>query len=147
MYNVRQVLQKKGSEVWAVTPQTSTLDALNMMAEKDIGALLVIEAEKVAGIISERDFARQIPKIGSLQLNSPVEEIMTRDVIAVGPEKTIEDCMALMTANRIRHLPVVEDDRLIGMISIGDVVKSLIEDREDLIQNLENYILGTGYGR
>ncbi len=146
MYNVRQVLQKKGSDVWYVTPTTTTLDALKMLAEKDVGALLVIDQQKVAGIISERDIVREIAELGDCRLNAPVETMMTKDVIAVTPDKTLEDCMAVMTANRIRHLPVVENDRLIGIISIGDVVKSLIEDREDLIHNLENYILGTGYG-
>ena len=147
MYNIRQVLQKKGGNIWSVTPQTSTSDALKMLADKEVGALLVIDQDKVAGIISERDFVREIAKTGACRLDAPVEAIMTKNVIAITPDKTIEECMGVMTANRIRHLPVAEEGRLVGIISIGDVVKSLIEDREDLIHNLENYILGTGYGR
>ena len=118
-----------------------------MLADKEVGALLVIDQDKVAGIISERDFVREIAKTGACRLDAPVEAIMTKNVIAITPDKTIEECMGVMTANRIRHLPVAEEGRLVGIISIGDVVKSLIEDREDLIHNLENYILGTGYGR
>ena len=147
MYNIRQVLQNKGSDVWFVTPQTSTLDALKILAEKHVGALLVIDDDKVAGIISERDVVRALAKTGVCSLDEPVGSMMTKEVIAVTPDKTIEECMGVMTANRIRHLPVVENGRLAGIISIGDVVKSLIEDREDLIHSLENYILGTGFGR
>lgn len=147
MYTIRQILQRKGNDIWSVSPQTTNLKALELLAEKDIGALLVMDGKTVVGIISERDFVRQIAREGAFQLGSPVSESMTRDVIALPPDKDLEECMAVMTANRIRHLPVVENNEVIGIISIGDVVKSLIEDREDLIHNLENYILGTGYGR
>jgi len=143
MYNIRQVLQKKGNDIWFVTPQSTTLDALQALADKDVGALLVLDGENVAGIVSERDIVRQIARDQECHLTSSVADIMTREVIAISQDKTIEECMAVMTANRIRHLPVVDNERLVGIISIGDVVKSLIEDREDLIHNLENYILGT----
>lgn len=149
MYNVRQILQTKGDEIWFVTPETSTCDALAQLADRDVGALLVLDGEKLVGIISERDFVRRIAQDRSCRLDAPVSDIMTREVICVTPDHTLQDCMAVMTENRIRHLPVIDagSERLVGVISIGDVVKNFIEDREEQIHSLENYILGVGYGQ
>lgn len=144
MYYVKQMLQKKGNRIYSVTPDTSTLDALEVLREKDVGALLVLDGEKLVGIISERDFVRQIAEQRACPLDVPVSHAMTKQVITIPPTYTIEECMALMTARRVRHLPVVEDDRVIGVISIGDVVKSAIENQEDTIHDLERYIRGDG---
>ena len=144
MYYVKQMLQKKGTAIWSVTPDTTTSAALKMLADKDVGALLVMDGEQLVGIISERDFVRQIAEQGACHLDAPVSEAMTREVITIPPTYTIEECMALMTARRFRHLPVVEELRVVGIISIGDVVKSAIENKEDAIDNLERYIRGDG---
>lgn len=141
MSTVNWILQRKPSQsVWSLTPQTSIEDAVKLLAEKNIGALLVVEEEQVVGIISERDIARALFLSGRASPQTPVGEIMTRKVLYVRPEQTIEECMALMTDKRLRHLPVFERDRLIGLISIGDVVKYLIDDREFMIEQLVNYI-------
>lgn len=137
---VAQVLQAKGYDIWSVTPDTSVYDAIKMMADKEVGALLVLEGEKLVGIVSERDYARKVILKGKSSKDTPVREIMTSKVYYVRPEQTIEECMALMTAKRIRHLPVLDGDRLVGILSIGDVVKAVIADQEFLIQQLEHYI-------
>jgi CBS domain-containing protein len=137
---VAQVLQAKGYDIWSVTPDTSVYDAIKMMADKEVGALLVLEDEKLVGIISERDYARKVILKGKSSKDTPVRDIMTSKVYYVRPEQTIEECMALMTARRIRHLPVLDGDRLVGILSIGDVVKAVIADQEFLIQQLEHYI-------
>ena len=137
---VAQVLQAKGYDIWSVTPDTSVYDAIKMMADKEVGALLVLEGEKLVGIVSERDYARKVILKGKSSKDTPVREIMTSKVYYVRPEQTIEECMALMTARRIRHLPVLDGDRLVGILSIGDVVKAVIADQEFLIQQLEHYI-------
>lgn len=144
MFYVKQMLQKKGSDVWSVSPDTSTLAALKLLAEKDVGALLVIDGQRLVGIISERDFVRQIAAQSACPLDAPVSSAMTRNVVTIPPTYSIQDCMALMTERRIRHLPVVEDERVVGIISIGDVVKSAIEDKEGTIEHLERYIRGDG---
>ncbi len=143
MITVRQLLQGKGYDVWSVKPDTSVYDALLLMADKEVGALLVIEEEKLAGIMSERDYARKVILKGKSPMDTPTKEIMTADVvIIVNPQQTIEECMALMTNRRVRHLPVVEDDQVTGIISIGDVVKAIISQQEFMIQQLERYIEG-----
>jgi CBS domain-containing protein len=142
MINVRDILQEKGREVWRVSPQTSVFDALKLMADRNIGALLVLEGEKLAGIFSERDYARKVILKGKASKDTAVAEIMTAVVVTVGSSQTVEECMELMTANRIRHLPVLDGDDLAGVISIGDVVKAIISDREFTIKQLENYITG-----
>ena len=145
MITVRTLLRFKGYEVWRVTPQTATIDALLFMKEKDVGALLVMEADKIAGIISERDFVRLIADMGICDLTKPVQDFMTKDVFVVTPDQTIEECMRLMTNKHIRHLPVLESGKLVGLISIGDVINEIISNQEIQITNLENYIEGRGY--
>ena len=142
MINVRDILQEKGREIWKVSPQTSVFDALRLMADRNIGALLVLEGEKLAGIFSERDYARKVILKGKASKETAVAEIMTAVVVTVRLSQNVEACMELMTANRIRHLPVIEGDELAGVISIGDVVKAIISDREFTIKQLENYITG-----
>ncbi len=142
MINVRDILQEKGKEIWRVSPDTSVFDALKLMADRNIGALLVLDGEKLAGIFSERDYARKVILKGKASKDTAVREIMTAVVVTVRMAQTVEECMELMTANRIRHLPVMEGDQLAGVISIGDVVKAIISDREFTIKQLENYITG-----
>ncbi len=147
MLTVRDLLKVKGEGVWAISPETTMLDALRFMTEKNIGALLVLEDGLLAGIISERDFVHQIAEKRSAQLDASIGEYMTTRVITVTPDQTIEECMQLMTDKRIRHLPVLSNDKLIGLISIGDVVKGIISEQSSMINNLQDYILGTGYGQ
>ncbi|MDZ4159400.1 MAG: CBS domain-containing protein [Anaerolineaceae bacterium] len=147
MITVRDLLRTKGDAVWFVTPSTNVLEALKYMAEKDIGALLVLEGENLAGIISERDFARMIAESGKCVVNAPIRDYMTTDVYTVSPDQTIADCMRFMTDKHIRHLPVVETKKLVGMVSIGDVVKEIITNQSMIINRLENYIEGRGYGQ
>jgi CBS domain-containing protein len=140
MKTVKQLLQVKGRTVYAVSSQASVLDAIKIMAEKGIGALVVIDEGRLAGMLSERDYARKVILHGRSSQNTAVREIMTDKVITVRSEQTVEDCMALMTEKRIRHLPVVDDGRLAGVLSIGDLVKEVIADREETIKQLESYI-------
>ncbi len=142
MNSIKQLLQDKGSEVWKVPPDTSVFDALELMAEKNVGALLVIDADKLIGIFSERDYARKVILKGKASKNTPVKEIMSTKVLYVGPDQSIEECMALMTDKRIRHLPVLVGDELLGIISIGDVVKAIISEQQITIHWLEKYISG-----
>lgn len=145
MTSIRQLLDKKGSDVWSTTPDASVYDALLLLAEKNIGALLVLQEGELVGIISERDYARKVALRGKASVETPVREIMTEDVVTVSPQSTVEEAMALMTDKRIRHLPVVEEDKLVGVISIGDLVKSIIAKQEVMINQLENYISGTQF--
>ncbi|MBN1397680.1 MAG: CBS domain-containing protein [Bacteroidetes bacterium] len=142
MTTVKNILQSKSNEIWSTSPDTLVFDALKVMAEKNIGALLVMEADKLAGIFSERDYARKVALKGETSHNTVVRNVMTADVVSVAQDQPIEKCMTLMTDNHIRHLPVLEGDKLKGMISIGDVVKALISQHEDTIKQLENYITG-----
>jgi CBS domain-containing protein len=142
MKTVRQLLQTKGTDVWSIGPEALVIEALKVMAEKGVGALVVLDAGGVVGILSERDYARKVSLLGKSSKTTPVREIMTEKVVFVRPEQTVEDCMALMTSKRIRHLPVMDGDKLIGVISIGDVVKEVISHQEFLIGQLENYITG-----
>ena len=137
---VRQLLDSKGSDVWKITADANVFDALRLMAEKNVGALLVLDKNKIAGIFSERDYARKVILKGKDSRSCSVSEIMTKKVVYVRPEYTIEETMALMTDKHVRHLPVCEGDDLLGVISIGDVVKAMISDREFIIEQLENYI-------
>jgi len=142
MVTVRQYLRIKGAQVWTTRPDDTVYEALQLMAEKDIGALLVVKGEQLVGIFSERDYARKIALHGLSSKDTLVGEIMTSRVVYVLPENTIEECMALMTENRFRHLPVIEEGRLVGLISIGDVVKSIISEQKFVIRQLEQYIMG-----
>ena len=139
---VRQILARKGPEIISTTPETSVLDALALMAERNIGALLVLSDGEPVGMFTERDYARKIILRGKASKDTPVSAVMTSRVLGVGPDQTVEECMAIMTDKRIRHLPVSEDGKLLGMISIGDVVRSLIDEQRFVIQQLENYITG-----
>lgn len=142
MPSVGQILAVKGNDIWSVEPDVQVYDALKLMAEKDVGALLVIKDKQVVGILSERDYARKVVLKGKTSVATPVSEIMTENVIFVEPDQSTDACMALMTVNRFRHLPVLENGELIGIISIGDVVQSIISENELLISQLENYIKG-----
>jgi CBS domain-containing protein len=142
MKTVRQLLEAKGYEVWTISPDALVYDALKLMADKGVGALPVLDEGQLVGLISERDYARKVILKGKSSLETPVSEIMTRRVVCVSLEQTIEGCMALMTEEHIRHLPVLKDNRLAGIISIGDVVKGIISQQEFLIEQLERYIVG-----
>jgi CBS domain-containing protein len=142
---VRQILQSKGGNIWSVAPQVTVFEALVLMAEKDVGALVVVENGKLVGIFSERDYARKVVLKGRSSKDTQVGELMSSDVLYVHPDQTIDECMALMTNKHFRHLPVLDNDKLIGIITIGDAVKAVIADQEVMIDSLENYIRG-GYG-
>lgn len=142
MRSVKDILEEKGTQVYAVSPDAKVYEALQIMADKNVGALMVIEGDTVAGLISERDYARKIVLKGKFSKDVPVREIMTVNIIRIGPDNDVEYCMELMTDKRVRHLPVFENDRLIGIISIGDIVKAIIEHKEEIIEQLENYIKG-----
>jgi CBS domain-containing protein len=143
MKSVAQVLKSKTRQsVEAVAPPTSVFDAVKLMAEKNIGALLVLEGERIAGIVTERDYARKIVLLGRSSRETTVGDIMSSPVMYVRPDQSNEECMALMTDNRVRHLPVVDKGRLIGLISIGDLVKDIISEQKFIIEQLEHYIAG-----
>ena len=143
MKSAAQVLKAKPRQtVETVAPSTSVFDAVKLMAEKNIGALLVLEDLKIDGIITERDYARKIVLVGRSSKETPVRDIMTSPVMYVRPDQTNEECMALMTDNRVRHLPVLDDGKLIGLISIGDLVKDIISEQKFIIEQLEHYITG-----
>ena len=133
---------KADHSVHTITPEASVFDAIKLMADKNIGALLVMEAEEVAGIVTERDYARKIVLMSRSSKQTPVREIMTSAVMYVRPDQTSEECMVLMTENRLRHLPVIEGGRLLGIISIGDLVKDIIAEQRFTIEQLEHYISG-----
>ncbi len=143
MGSVNHILRAKANAIFSITPDTIVYEALELMVEKNVSALVVMENEKLAGIFTERDYARKVILVGKASKETRIEEIMTEDPITVSPESTIDDCMRLMTNKFIRHLPVVSGDKLIGIISIGDVVKNIIEDQKFIIENMEHYITGT----
>ncbi|MFQ5877298.1 MAG: CBS domain-containing protein [Acidobacteriota bacterium] len=139
---VRQILDRKGWDVWSIDAGAPVYDAIRMMAEKEIGALVVTDGGRLAGIISERDYARKVILKGKSSRETATREIMTRRVVTVGPDRTVQDCMALMTGRRIRHLPVTEGDRVVGMLSIRDLLRATIADQQFTIEQLERYITG-----
>ncbi len=147
MITVRDILTIKGNAVWSVSPETSMLAALQSMSDKNVGALLVQEGEQMVGIVSERDLARGIASSGDFQPQASVREFMTEEIYTVPLDMSTDKCMQMMTQLHVRHLPVCEEGKMIGIISIGDVVKSVISDQESTIEDLQNYILGRGYGR
>ena len=142
METVKELLGSKGRDVWSVKPESSVFEAIKVMDERGVGALVVLDGSKLVGVISERDYARKVILKGKSSKTTPVKEIMTRKVIYVTPDQTIEECMALMTAKRVRHLPVLDGKKLIGMISIGDVVRATISKKEFIIEQLAKYIHG-----
>ncbi len=144
MKTVRDLLHKKGAGVSSVTPETTVYETLKLMAEKNIGAVLVLDGDQPIGIFSERDYARQVILKGKTSKDTPVREVMTSRVVFVRPDQSIEDCMALMTDKRCRHLPVLDAGRLAGILSIGDVVKAVISEKQFIIEQLENYISSGG---
>ena len=143
MKSVAQILASKREQaVQTIAPSASVYDAVKLMAEKDIGALLVLENQRIVGIITERDYARKTILMGRTSKETPVRDIMTFPVMYVRPDQTNEECMALMTDNRVRHLPVVDNGKLVGLISIGDLVKDIITEQKFIIDQLEHYIKG-----
>ena len=143
MRNVRQLLASKPAEVHSIAPDAPVIEALRLMADKGIGAVLVLEGGKLAGIFSERDYARKIALLGRTSAATLVQDVMTTSVRFVRSTQTSEQCMQLMTGKRLRHLPVVDDNKLVGMISIGDLVKDIISEQKFIIEQMENYITGS----
>jgi len=144
MKNVAHILKSKPDmTVFTVTPETLMYDAISLMAEKNIGAVLVVEGDTIRGIVSERDYARKIILAGRSSRETPVGDVMTSPVMYVAPTTSTDDCMALMTGKRLRHLPVLDDGKLVGIISIGDLVKDIISEQSFIIEQLQHYITGT----
>jgi len=141
MKTVKQLLAGKQDGVVSIGPDATVLDALKLMAEHDVGAVLILDGPKLVGIFSERDYARKVVLLGKSSRETSLREIMTHRVLCVNPEQKIDECMALMTEKRCRHLPVIEDKRVIGIVSIGDIVKELISEQMDTIAQLESYIM------
>ena len=142
MKTVNEVLKNKGREIWTISPLATVFQALELMAQKDVGALPVVQNGKLVGIFSERDYARKVILKGKASKDTTVSELMTQTVFYVSPENTLDECMALMTSKQIRHLPVLDHDRLTGVITLGDVVKRIISEQEFTIQELEKYVKG-----
>jgi len=142
MFTVKNILDEKGCNVWTISPEAKIIDALKLMAEKGLGALVVTYKNQVVGIISERDYARKVILRGRSSLDTPVKEIMTTQVFFVTTDMSAEECMALMTKKHIRHLPVIDEGKLTGLVSIGDIVKTVISEQKITIENLQNYITG-----
>jgi CBS domain-containing protein len=140
MMSVRQLLDRKGRELFSIAPEAAVLEAIRIMADRHVGALLVMEGDAVSGIVSERDYARKVILMGRSSADTPVRDIMSAPVVTVQPETTVEKCMQLMTERRVRHLPVTEAGRVVGMVSIGDLVKAVIAEQQQQIEQLESYI-------
>ncbi len=144
MSTVRQLLRGTPAEVWTIGPKATVYEALELMAEKDVGALLVLDRERLEGIFSERDYARKVVLRGKTSRETTVAELMTQMVFYVTPEQTIEECLALMTERRVRHLPVLEGTTIVGIVTIGDAGKAIISEQRTTIRHLETYICGSG---
>lgn len=145
MLTVKSILQKKGNEVFSVKPDQTVYDALKVLAEKEIGAVLVIDEGEVCGIFTERDYARKIILKGLFSRDALVRDVMTKDLITISPEENILNCMQIMSDKKVRHLPIVKDNKALGMISIGDVVNVVIHSQKETIESLESYIKGGSY--
>ena len=143
MKTVKHILEAKGSEVHTIRPNDSVLDALERMADREVGALVVTEGDgRIVGLLSERDYARKVVLLGRVSKQTPAQDIMTAEVVCVSPDQSVDTCMGLMTQRHIRHLPVVVNERLAGIVSIGDVVKAIIDDQQFAIDELQHYIMG-----
>jgi CBS domain-containing protein len=142
MQTAADILKAKGDAVWSVPPTATVLDALRVMAEHDVGAVPVLDGDRLVGILSERDYARKVVLAGRSSKDSQVKDIMTAHVVCVAPNRSIDDCMALMTEKRLRHLPVIENKRVVGIVSIGDLVKATIDEQQLTIVQLQSYISG-----
>jgi CBS domain-containing protein len=142
MHTASDILRHKGHSVWSVKPTNTVLEALGLMAERDIGAVLVLDGDKLVGVFSERDYARKVVLAGRSSRDSQVKDVMTGHVVCVSPDRSIDECMALMTNKRLRHLPVVDHKHVIGIVSIGDLVKATIDDQQFTITQLQSYIAG-----
>ena len=142
MVYLKQILQEKGHIIWTIKPDNTVFEAIQLMADKRIGALLVLEGNALEGIVSERDYAREVILKGRSSKETAVSEIMTSNVISVSSDHRVQDTLALMTEHRIRHLPIVDDNEVVGMISMGDLVKNIIGEQQSTIEQLENYIKG-----
>ncbi|HSB62092.1 MAG TPA: CBS domain-containing protein [Vicinamibacteria bacterium] len=140
---IRQILAKKPA-VYSIDIQATVYEALKMMADKNVGALVVLEGEKLAGIFSERDYARKVVLLGKSSKDTPVSELMTAKVVTIDPDRTAGECMALMTERRFRHLPVIDGGKLVGVISIGDIVRTVVDEQQFTIKQLENYVSSGG---
>jgi len=142
MHTAKDILTEKGRAVWSVKPTNTVLEALGLMAQHDIGAVLVMDGDRLAGVFTERDYARKVVLAGRSSKDSQVSEVMTAHVVCVSPERSVDECMGLMTNKRLRHLPVVDHKRVIGIVSIGDLVKATIDDQQFTITQLQSYIAG-----
>jgi len=142
MFNVKTILDKKGHEVWTISPEAKVIDALKLMADKTVGALVVMYKDRVMGIFSERDYARKVVLHGKSSIDTPVKEIMTFQVYCVNLDTPVEECMTLMTEKRVRYLPVVDKGKLAGLVSSGDVVKLIMSKQSNTLESLQNYIKG-----
>jgi len=146
MKTVEEILNAKGRQVWTISPQATVIDALKLMADRNVGCLVVLENDRIVGIISERDYARKIALRGKSSVNTPVKDIMSTTVYHIHLQNTVDDCLQLMTQQTIRHLPVEESGKLLGLISIGDVVKAVIDEQSTTITQLSDYISGKYIG-
>lgn len=142
MRTAGDILESKGYATWSVAPEDTVLDALRVMAEQNVGAVLVLDGEKLVGMLSERDYARKVVLMGRSSRESAVADVMTTHVVCVAPQRTIDECMGVMTDRRLRHLPVVDHKRVVGVVSIGDLVKATIAEQEFTIAQLQSYIAG-----
>lgn len=140
--HIREILHNKGGSVWTISPEATVLDAIHLMADKNIGALLVTKADKLIGIISERDYTRKVILKGRASKDTPVRDILSGHVIHVSPDHSVDECLRLMTEHRVRHLPVMEGQRIVGVVSIGDLVNWIISAQSSTIHQLETYITG-----
>jgi CBS domain-containing protein len=139
---VSEILKTKGYDVWSIRPDATVFDAVKLMSERGVGALLVMDGEKLVGIVTERDYARKVILEGRSSRETPVRDVMTKRVLCVTPQQTVQECMALMNDKRARHLPVLDHKRVVGVVSIGDLVKAIIEEQQVLIEHLQHYVNG-----